>query len=679
MTIRPTQLLKILCCTLLLLGPIHAQTEGLDPRLTITATPEQYPSADAALLMDDIRFDVRPDRTHIFEEHDAVKVFTKEGVGDNDVLTRVLDESKAKIEVISARTIKPDGQILNAPPPDIEPLAKNSKAYSSIKRWSLSFPEVEEGDIVEFHIRTVKKPLPGGHFWATTYVQNPMPIVDSSFVVTVPKGVDFRFAAPGLNQGPKKESLTIDGTDYERLSWSIKNEKAYRFEALAPTTLSLLNRIEISSFKDWNEVAQFVGDDWAKKSLLSEGLSLRVAGWMPASGNTAERAQEVLKELAKERKAVGFLAEFPEFHTPDEVFGEKLVSSVDAALLASVALSAAGIPNIPVATLGVSVDSLADELPHPEKIQKIALRIPVSDTKTYWMDPDISGFLLLDPPPGTAGTAAVSWDPRWDNGLQNIAASSAFTNREELAVEGRLEATGRAELTVQFDRYGATALDARQAARDIKESGRGTRDRTLDTYFRNTARAYGQRARVLSQFFELNAETEDPFSLSYTLAVPNFGKTQGNTLMVPLPPFLSANVRTAARHPKRETPLKFEQPYQQDVRIHLMFPEGSKVDGAPATIERRTPEAEFVATGRAEGNEVWYVGRLTVLDPWVDSEGLTRTLGVLASAIESERTVVKVKLTPDPEPEPEPEVEVEVEAEPGTEGEDSEPDEGQSD
>lgn len=667
MTTRPTRLLIFILWAAFLVCPALAQVEPLDPRLTVKATGEEYPSADAVLLLDDIRFDVKTDRTHIFDEHDAVKVLTKDGVDENDVLTRVLDESQAEIEVIKARTIKANGRVIKAPAPKIDTLAKDSKVYQSVKRWTLEFPDVEEGDIVEFHIRTVRKPLPGGHFWATTYVQNPMPIVDSTFTATIPSDVKFRYATPGVaNRTPRDETVTVDGVECRRLSWAINNEKAYSFEALAPSTLSLLNRIEISSFQDWDEVAEFVGADWQKHSTLSEGLALRVAGWMPPSGSTRERAGAVLKELTSKRRIVGFLAEYPLFHTPSEVFDESMISEVDAALLTSASLSAAGIPNLPVLTLGVRSDHLGDELPHPEKIQKVALKIPVSDEETYWVDPENAGFLLSAPPLGTAGTAAISWDPRWNDGLQNLAGDSAYANREELAMEGRLDANGRAELTVQFDRYGGAALDARQAAREIKEGARGIRDRTLDTYFRNTARSYGQRARVLAQFFELDAETQDPFSLSYTLAVPNFARAEGNKLMVPLPQFLAANIRVAARHKRRSTPLKFEQPYQQDVRIHLLFPEGSRVVDAPETIERRTPEVDFVATGRASGNEVWYVGRLTVREPWVDEDGLERTLEVLSEAIKSERTVVTVTLNPGQEPAAEAEdAEVEDEGEPG--------------
>lgn len=629
-------------------GPAWAQSLPVDPRISVAATQADYPEANAVLLLDDIRFDVLPDRTHIFDEHDAVKVLTPDGVDENATLDRILDESQGKIEVLVARTIKPDGRVINAPPPELTPLAGNSKVYSSVKRFSIRFPEVEIGDVVEFHLKSTNNPKPGGHFWATTYVENPMPIVDSSFTVTIPKGVYFRAAAPGMANGtPKEELVEVDGADYRRMSWHVQNQNAFTYKALAPSTLSLLSRIEVSSFKSWEEVANYIAKEWTPNSTISEGLALRIAGWVPNTADPAARAKAVLREVGRNRKAASFLSEEPVFHKPSQTFPEELVSMADSSLLASVALSSAGIPNIPVATIGVSAKSLDDELPNPEKVERIILQVPVAGGDSYWVDPEAPGFLLKEPPPGTSDTAAFSWDPRFLGGvvgLQDLELAPAVANREELAVEGRLERSGRAELTLQFDRYGGSALNARQAARDIKDGARGVRDRALDSFFASAAGAYGDRARLLSRFFESDPDVKDPFSLAFTVAVPGFGKTENDVMTVPLPRFLSANIRAAVEEKKRAVPLRFDQPYQQDVRIHLLFPEGSTVTEAPSRIEKSTPEAEFVATGRAEGNEVWYVGRLTVKDPWVDVPDLQSTLDVLTTAIESEDTVVKVSL-----------------------------------
>lgn len=629
-------------------GPSCADTLPVDPRVTVSATQADYPEANSVLLLDDIRFDVQPDRTHIFDEHDAVKVLTPDGVDENATLDRILDESQASIEVLVARTIKSDGRVVDAPPPELTPLAGNSKVYSSLKRFSIRFPDVEVGDVVEFRLKTTHKPKPGGHFWATTYVQNPMPIVDSSFTATIPKGIYFQAAAPGMANGtPKEELVKLEGSEYRRLSWHVQNQDAFTYKALAPSTLSLLARIEVSSFKSWEEVANYIGKEWSPNSTISEGLALRIAGWVPNTADPVARAKAVLREIGRNRKAASFLSEEPVFHKPSQVFPEELISMADSSLLASVSLSSAGISNIPIATIGVSSSSLEDELPNPEKVERIILQVPVAGGDSYWVDPEAPGFLLNEPPPGTSDTAAFSWDPHFLGGvvgLQDLERAPAVANREELAVEGRLERSGRAELTLQFDRYGGAALNARQAARDIKDGARGVRDRALDSFFSSAAGAYGERARLLSRFFESDPDVGDPFSLSFTVAVPGFGRTENDVMTVPLPRFLSANIRAAAEEKKRSIPLRFDQPYQQDVRIHLLFPEGSTVTDAPLRIEKSTPEAEFVATGRAEGNEVWYVGRLTVKDPWVDGPELQRTLDVLTTAIESEDTMVKVSL-----------------------------------
>lgn len=644
-------LASFLCAGLLCsAAPAIAQSgPGVDTRLSVPVTQEAFPDHSSVLMLDDIRFEVHPDRSHTFDEHDAVKVLDQDGVDENATLVRVVDISKSSVEVLMARTIKADGRIIKAPPPQYSSLAPNSKVYDSVKRFALRFPEVEVGDIVEFHLRTTHKPKPGGHFWATTYVQNPMPILDSTFTVSVPENVKFRTATPGHpDTKPEEKTVEKNGQAYRQLQWSIQKEAAYEFKALAPKTISLLKRIEVSSFENWEQVAEFVEKGWNADNQLSEGLFLRIAGWMPDSGETQERAETLVRELNRDHKVASFLADEPDFHNPDAVADEELISSGDSSLLTSTALAVAGIPNIPVLTFGVSSESLSDELPIPEKVAKIVLEIPRPGEDSLWYDPESPGFILEGLPVNTSETAAISWDSRFRNGRKGLAdldRSSAFENREELAIEGRLEKTGQAELTLQYDRYGASALDSRQAARDISEGARDARDRALSTFFRNTTRAYGPRARLLGRYFELDSESADPFSLSFTVSVPGYAQVENSTMLVPLPRFLSSSLRAAARQRNRETPIVFEQPYQQDVRIHLIFPEGSEVSTVPASIRESTPEAEFVATGRSQGNEVWYVGRLTVYDPWIDDSALERSLAALSAALKSEDTILKVDIS----------------------------------
>lgn len=642
-------LASVLAAGLLWSGsPALADTPVVDSRITVSVAAEAFPETDSILMLDDIKFEVMPDRTSVFDEHDAVKVLTKDGVDENVNLVRVVDTSKSSVEVLFARTVKADGRILPADPPQYSPLAGNSKIYKNIQRFSIRFPDLEVGDAVEFHIRTTHKPKTDGHFWATTYVQNPMPIMDSTFTVTVPSDIPFRTATPGNPQAEPQESrVEKEGVSYRRLHWGVKNEKAYRYENLAPKTIALLKRIEVSSFESWDQMAEFIEKEWLKENSLPQGLALRVAGWMPTTGDVASRAAALVKELNKKRQVAGFLAEQPEFHSPAALFGEELVSTPDASLLTSVALTGAGIPNIPVITFGVSSLSLQDELPIPEKVNKIVLEIPRLGGSSLWFDPESPAFVSEILPTNTSDTAALSWDERFRNGtegLRDLAITPALANREELALEGRLESSGTAELTLQFDRYGSLAFDSRQAARDIQDGAREARERALQNFFRNTTRAYGPRARLLGRYFELDPDAADPFSLSFTVAVPDYAQVEDRVMMVPLPRFLPSAIRAAARERGRTTPLVFDQPYQQDVRIHLILPEGSQVQDAPASIRKVTPEAEFVATGRASGNEVWYVGRLTVFDPWVEKEGLARSLQILEAALNSEDTILKVEL-----------------------------------
>lgn len=632
------------------LGAVRAETLGLDPRLNVEASAADFPDANAVLLLDDIRFDVSPQRASVFDEHDAIRVLSPEGVQENATLDRIVDSETTQIEVVAARTIKADGKIIDAPKPTLAALVSSSKAYSSVKRFTLRFADVQVGDTVEFHLRTLHKPRAGGHFWATTYVENPMPVLDSTFTVTIPQGVYFRTATPGLSDAqPKEESLTRDGVDYTRRRWHEKNPKAFSPKALTPPTTSLLSRIEVSSFRDWQEVAQYVGDAWQAHSTISDSLAMRVAGWLPNSTDGGLRAKVLLRELAKKRKMVSFFSEAADFHRPSQIYPEAVISLSDSALLTSTILTWAGVPNIPIISLGRSEASLAHELPNPEKVDRIVLKLPGSDGQVSWVDPESLVAALDGPPTRTSGVAAISWDPRFvagAPGLKTLEETPVLANREELAVEARIERSGRAELAMEYDRYGESAQGIREIALGLHEQPRGMRERMLENFFSGFAGIFGDRARLLSHYVEEDPEAKEPLSLAFTAAVPGYARLEDGMLKVPLPPFLDSDIRSAVIEKKRTAPLVFERPYQQDVRIHMLFPEGSEISALPQRIEVHSDWVDFEAMGRVHKHELWYVGRLTIKKAWIEGDQVARVLSVLKAAVASEHRIVEAKLPP---------------------------------
>ncbi len=658
--LKPGASLTVRLIALLLfviLAPAQAQSglsEGLDPRLTVEATEETYPGQDAVLLLDDITYLVHPDRRTTYVEHDAVKILSETGLAEHGNLVRAVDSAHSRIEVLRARTVKPDGRTIDAGPAVYSDLVPEGSLYFHLKRMEIRFPEVEVGDVVEFHIETTHDARPGGHFWGTTYVTNPMPIANSTFTVLVPEGVDFHTATPGLvGVQPEVSTTEREGRAYRKMFWQVADQPAYEFLPMSPPPLSQLVRIEVSSFPDWAAVADYLGQQWREQSRLPEGLVLRIAGWLPSGASANERAQALLRQLGEDRTVMPLLGEDPRFHRPGEVFQQEAISPNDAALLTSVALSQAGIRNVPVASLGVPVAALQDELPTPEKVQKIALELPSLGSPSKWVDPETPTFLQDAPPSGFASSAAFSWQDGWPSAspgqLVNLADPSPLNHREEVALEGRVERSGRTELTVAYDRYGTAALTARHAARQVSGEGREAQERALDGFFQGLARTYSQRARLLSRFFEMNPDAPDPFGLAFTIAVPNYGQPEGDSMLVPLPRFLSPQLRAAARDLGRTAPLVFDQPYQQDVRLHLIMPEGSRIEKAPGDLEVQVPGVEFSAWSRSDGAQFWYVGRLTIQRGLYDEESLPGVLSVLQQALSNEASILVVALPPEGE------------------------------
>lgn len=640
----------VLVCVglLLLISPLWAQSLGseLDPRLTVEASAENYPGAQTVYLLDDLTFVVEPDRSHSLEEHNAIKILHSDGIESNRRLLRMVDITTTEIEIISARTVKADGRVINSPKPTYTAGGKENQTYENLRLFSLEFPDLQVGDTVEFHLRTTYQPKPGGHFWSATFVQNPIPLKQATFTFIVPEDVPYQTNTPGHPETQATETLIErDGVTYKHLHWKMGEEPSYEYPPLSPPALTLLKRVEVSSFMNWSEVAEYLQSDWDANHKVSDSILLRTAGWLPTVGDTGARAAGLIRELNRKRQVVGTMTHQPEFHSPEKLLDRETLFSSDISLLTSVVLSAAGIENIPVLILGFDSDILSKELPTPEKIEQVVLQVPRPGKDPLWFDPQNPSFLLHSAPPKAQGTVVFSWDSRFGTkDPVELKPSLPFNNREELVLEGRIEKNGRGEFSVQYDHYGQRAIDFRNFARELQEGPRETKERMLDSLFQNATRSFGQRARLITRFFEPDPDAVEPITLAFTVAVPGAGQLQDDILLVPLPRFLSSSVRSAARGYRQDTPLVFGEPNQLDVRIHLIFPKGSEVLNAADPIRYQTPEFELVVESRVHENEVWYVGNVTVNDPWVGSDRLEAVLEGLKLTTGSEDTILKVRL-----------------------------------
>jgi len=514
------------------------------------------------------------------------------------------------------------------------PLAPDSPLYGQQRLFRVEFPDVRAGSVVEFRLQTRRAPRPDGRWWAASFVQNLEPILLSTFTVRIPQCTEIRWSAPGVTPGRPRES-TRDGQRI--LRWEVRNVPALAPEPAMPAAERWLNRIEVTNLASWPELGDWFERRWSSAVEDAQGLDIVAAGIVSAARPAEERIRAVLAWAAGLIKVQEGLADPWNPGPASQALRASALSPTDMAVLLSATLNRLGLKSVPVMASSLQEEHLERELPQPEKVARILLRLPSPRGGWWWIDPASPGELLNAPPGGAQGIAAILVQPEGSR-LFTTPVSPADQNLRDVEMEVRVEQDGQAELMMSITAEGTTAALWRSLERELVGTPNSERERLLDRLFHSLAQGFAVSGRLYSHYFPENLEPEVPFRVSTTLVFPELAapRDNGRTRALPLPLFGGDRLASLADSDTRRFPASFEFPFRDDVRVHVALPEGSQILEVPPNLSLRTSLCTFFSTTRQEANHVWMYSRLVVPRTWVmpkDFEELRRLARAQATVL----------------------------------------------
>lgn len=626
-----------------------------DSRWVDSPGPQDYPDAGAIILYDDIGFKLNPDYSSAYSEYDVVKILTSEGVEPHQTLTRVYRQGFGEVKLEEARVIGPDQQVHDIDPASVvdEPLIPNSKIYADYRRFQCEFPNLVPGAVAEYRLTTSRKPHYRNAWWATSYVQNPEPLLVSIFTVQAPLGRELRWAAPGLVPG---RPTRTEAAGNQILRWEVPRQAALREEPAMPEVESLLRRVDLTSFASWTELGDWFYSSWKENVKGDPRLNMVTSGLLPTGGTPKARAQAVLDYLVSNKKQVDLSYEQFLPNAAPSLLDETVLSYLDTALLASAMLSFAGYESQPVLAFSTPTEQLEKVLPQPTQVARVLLYLPNVGGQRYWFDPAHPGHLLDGAPGGFQGRAALFLG---DDGtrLADTPVDAFDANRDETKIEARVDEQGLAELSISKLQFGEAATFLREAARTLALADRQRRDTILRSLFAAMAQSYSPLAQVHDRYFPDKEPATAGFPLGLTLIVPDYVAVEGDKRQVTIPIQLDQRITQLAESQRdREHPMQFDHPFRDDSQVHLMLPEGSQIVSMPETVQVDNPYVSFLMTSRREGREAWFYSRLVVKQAWIPVEAYGEVLDVARKVAQVANTplVYHAPAVAPPEPDAEP-------------------------
>ena len=339
-------------------GPV--KIKDIDPQVhkILEAAPSQveYPQAGAFILFCDEKVEVTAQNTQVSTLHYIIKILNERGKEDFSESHIGYDSTYETVELEYARTIKPDGTVVDVGIRHIRDVSKylNFPLYSNARVYIISFPEITEGASIEYKIKVHRNQLINKKDFVVSYpLQAQEPIITANLSIILPrqrtlyiKTLNERYNDFGANLKPKIKSQD----NCLIYIWQFKNIPQIIPESNMPESVEINPTILVSTFSSWQEIY-----DWWWK--LSQDK-------IKADASIKDKVQELISnensEAAKIKAIYNFCAQKIRYvaveygqagyepHFAFDIFKNKYGDCKDQAILLVSMLKEAGFHAFPV-------------------------------------------------------------------------------------------------------------------------------------------------------------------------------------------------------------------------------------------------------------------------------------------------------------------------------------------
>lgn len=495
------------------------------------------------------------------------------------------------VQLRGARIYRANGQIDEAVKTGEGPADNPELAtYTSARAYYVRFPRIFPGDIVEIQYR-VEDISPrnafADYFGELVYMQGAEPIRRAKYVLITPKSRTFYFNSP--NGIARSEEVKGDSRIF---SFNAADVKPLDPEAHQPPYTETLNRVHVSTYKNWDEMGkwywglvkdQFVADDEVKK-----------------------RAQEATKGLSSERDKVRAVYNYVvqktryvalEFgihgfkpYRCAQIFARGFGDCKDKATLIVTMLKELGIPaTIVIVRTGMKGDfdlAPASLAPFDHAIAYVpSLDLYLDGTAEYTGSQELPamdrGSLALQVNEGKPVLVHLP-DPPASESVVRTVVDGTLSADALLQFEWTAEAAGVSASTWRR-RYHAEATRSQRVQEDLAEKFPSA-----------------QLASVASGDLE---NLEIPATVKAKGKAPSFARRDGDSWSIPVTPAQHL-VKDFAPLEKRKQSTRFSAKHTSDTSWNIRLPAGAKAVSVPQPMDVASPFGKVTVTVDANGSQV---------------------------------------------------------------------------
>ncbi|MBI4972343.1 MAG: DUF3857 domain-containing protein [Candidatus Omnitrophica bacterium] len=324
--------------------------------IATSPAPEKYPQAGALVLYCDENIEITPTHTSRAELHYVVKILNERGKENFSETHIDYDSTYEKVELEYARTIKPDGEVLEVGSRHTRDVSKylNFPLYSNARAFIISFPGVTAGSVIEYKLKVYNNQLINKKDFVLSYpLQSSEPIISANFNLKLPKDrpLQIKILNEKYNQfGSNLKPRVKEESGRLVYSWQFKDIPQIIPESNMPPLVEVNPTILVSTFTNWQEIYHWWWNLAEDKIEVDVAIKEKVRELTRNSSSPEAKARSIYSFCAKEIRyvAVEYGEAGYEPHPASDIFKNKYGDCKDQAILLVTMLKEAGLSAWPV-------------------------------------------------------------------------------------------------------------------------------------------------------------------------------------------------------------------------------------------------------------------------------------------------------------------------------------------
>ncbi len=558
----------------------------------------RYPQKKYVVLIDEGKEIVEESGRRINEYHAAVLILKREALR---FANRAMwfEPGRSTAEVLAARTIKPDGTVIEMDPSSVkeQSRAQSASFYDYGKLLVYTIPGVEVGSVVEYRTRWVnERPYDPNIFSFEWHFGWEQPYMWSYYEVEVPNKVTLHHK---LYNAPKVTFQKLPGRRTTRYIWEMRDWPGVEPEPRMIALGDVVPKVCISPFAegDWTYL-----NNWYTKRLkhnmrVTEALK-KTAGEATKGAKDDEDAvrklyhwvQRNVRYVSVKRSIMSGLCGHPAAETLERKTGD----CIDCAVAFCALVAALENPRVKAYPVGVLTnDEGMPEKDLPNFLGNHAIvEVNIEGKKPFLLDPTGSDYRYPS-----------RWSASHDTWIHNPVLGKVY--RSELPPPEADLNDFKARLSLKEDgsaEFERTISGTGEEEAWIRGVTRHNRPDVLDRWAEQVVNHYAPGGTLKENKWSDPDDFDTPMWWRIKAHLPAYANRSGSFMLFRIPG-LGYRFREVATQ-SRKFAIQYGTTYCERHKVVIELPAGWRVYRLPPKLELKTPQAAYRAEAKVEAGKV---------------------------------------------------------------------------